>query len=184
MIPPQQRLGCDRCAGAEINDGLEVQVELAPGNGGFELLLKLQPRVSSGVCGGIEHRITAASGGLSFVHGGVGMRKQRLGIRRFRRGKRHANADAWVHDVRVEDAGRRGPFDDAAGDDLGFGIGRQVIERITNSSPPMRATASLGRRLALSRSTIWRRSASPAACPSQSLICFRRSTSMNKTASG
>ncbi len=52
----------------------------------------------------------------------------------------------------------------------------------TNSSPPIRATVSMGRRAATSLSATRRSTASPAACPSESFTHLNRSRSTKSTA--
>ena len=184
VVPAGQRLDADQPVRAEVEDGLVVQVELVEG----ERLAQLggEPALLAGLPGerGVEDLAAGAAAGLGLVHRDVGVLEQGRGVAVERRGDRDADAGADAQRAvgGVERLADR--LDDLPRPSRRRRPTSRPGQTRTNSSPPERATMSVGRASSRSRSAISTSTRSPTTWPCRSSTARNWSRSATSTATG
>ena len=182
-MPAHQRLEADDPAGPEVDLRLIDQAQLALAAGAPQVGVEPDPGGRLDRQAMIEQLEAVAAARLGPVERGVGVAQQHVAFLPV--GREHGDADARGDDTaparRSAPARARLPAASAPGVTASSGRCRPGRMKM-NSSPPMRATVSLSRRLACRRRLSATSSRSPMPCPRLSLTALNRSTSRNATA--
>ncbi len=120
MVPADQRLERREAVLGEVEQGLEVELELAVGDRAVQVHLGRPAGLRVGVEVGGEAPVPSAPGGLRRVQREVGVLDQVVGRERVGGGLRNADAGPGAHVMAGDRGGLLEPLDQRRGEALGF----------------------------------------------------------------
>ncbi len=128
VLPAHEGLDAEQLRGLQVDDRLELEEELAPGECLVQVVLEPQPLAQLFLHALVEYHVAALARGLGVVHRDVRVAQHVLGVVARRR-ERDADAGGHQHVVAVDRDRRAEGLGDRGGDALGLLDGGHALEQ-------------------------------------------------------